>query len=124
EVDQRSKRRCRREGQLVHAGPRDVAADAEQLGPGRVAAPNPRERRSAAKHDLRNVRQRFDVVDDSWQTEQPSLRGKGRLVARLAAIAFDRVEDRRLLATDVRAGAAADLDIEAHPAPKNVVAQK
>src|SRR6185437_8340458 len=86
--------------------------------------PNPRERRSAAEHDLRNVRQRLDVVDDSRQTEQPSLRGKGRLVARLAAIALDRVEDRRLFAADVRACAATDLDVEAHAAPEDVVAQK
>ena len=47
---------------------------------------------------------------------RPDLDRERRLVARLAAVALDRVEERRLLAADVRAGAAAHLDVEADAA--------
>ena len=44
---------------------------------------------------------------------RPDCDREGRLVARLAAEALDRVEQRRLFAADVRAGAAPQLDVEA-----------
>ena len=47
-----------------------------------------------------------------------------RLVARLAAVALDRLEDRRLLAADVRACALADLDVEAEALAEHVVAEE
>jgi hypothetical protein len=56
--------------------------------------------------------------------KQPGLHRERRLVARLAAIAFDRVEDRSLFATDVRAGAATDLDVEPNAATDDVVAEE
>ena len=49
--------------------------------------------------------------------------GERRLVARLAAVALDRLEDRRLLAADVRARALADLDVEAEALAEHVVAE-
>ena len=61
----------------------------------------------------RHVHQRLDVVDHGRLAEQARLRRERRLVARLAAVALDRVEQRRLFAADVGAGAAAELDVEA-----------
>src|SRR5207342_1024910 len=52
------------------------------------------------------------------------LRGKWRLVARLATKSFDRIEDRRFFAADVRACAAANLDVEANATTENVVAEE
>ena len=56
--------------------------------------------------------------------EQALDHGERRLVARLAAVALDRAEDRGLLAADVGAGALAHLDVEGEalrrgcPAPR------
>src|SRR5438046_5931806 len=44
--------------------------------------------------DLQDVDQRLDVVDDAWLVEQSALCGKRRLVAWLAAIALNRIEQR------------------------------
>src|SRR5579863_2257273 len=44
--------------------------------------------------------------------EQSSLRGERRLIPRLAAIAFDRIEKRRLFAANIRPGPAPQFDIE------------
>src|SRR5207302_11519300 len=49
---------------------------------------------------------------------------KWRLVARLAAKALDRVEDRGLLAADVGAPSLADLDLEAGALPHHVAAEQ
>ena len=54
---------------------------------------------------------------------RPDLDRERRLVARLAAPALDRVEERRLLAADVGAGAAPDLDVEGEARAQDVVAQ-
>src|SRR5439155_20788151 len=56
--------------------------------------------------------------------EEARLHRERRLVARLAALPLDRVEERRLLAADVGAGAAADLDVEAEPLPQDIVAEE
>jgi hypothetical protein len=42
----------------------------------------------------------------------PTSTGNGGLVAGLAALALDRLEERRLLAADVRTGAASQLDVQ------------
>ena len=52
--------------------------------------------------------------------EEALLDREGRLVARLAAQALDRVEEGRLLAADVGAGAAADLDVEGEALAQDV----
>src|SRR5262249_33569352 len=49
---------------------------------------------------------------------------EGRLVARLAAEALDRVEERGLLAADVRSRAAAHLDVERDSLPEDVVSEE
>ena len=85
---------------LVQARPRDVAREAEEPRRPRVA-----------EEDVRDVDERLDVVHDGRLPEQADLDGERRLVARLAAVALDRLEERRLLAADVRARADAQLDV-------------
>ena len=60
-----------------------------------------------------DVEERLDVVHHRRLAEEPDLDRERRLVARLAAVALDRLEERRLLAADVRAGADPQLDREA-----------
>ena len=101
-----------------------VTPNSTSYTPGRATAPEtqnslrpsilvPRRRRRPPQHDRQHVDERLDVVDDRRLAEQPDLDRERRLVARLAAVALDRVEDRRLLAADVGAGAADDRDVEA-----------
>src|SRR5205085_10078702 len=67
--------------------------------------------------DLQHVVQRLDVVDHGWFAEQARDAGERRFVAWLAAVALDGVQQRGLLAADVRAGAAAKLDVEREALP-------
>ena len=77
-----------------------------------------------ADEDLRHVEERLDVVLDGRLAEQPDLGRERRLVPRLAAIALDRLEQRRLLAADIRAGADAQLDVEGEAGAEDVVAEQ
>ena len=101
-----------------------MAREAEQLGPGRALGPDPGEGLAAVGHDAQDVGQRLDVVDDRRLAEQPDLDRERRLVARLAALALDRLEERRLLAADVGAGAAPELDVEGEARAQDVVAEE
>ena len=78
------------------------------------------ERLAAAEHDERHVGQRLDVVDDGRLPEQADLDRERRLVARLAALALDRFEERGLLAADVGAGTAPQLDVEGEAGAQDV----
>src|SRR6185312_4290995 len=100
------------EGHLVDARLRDRAAETEQLGARRLLGADLRERRAALEHDERDVGQRLHVVDHGGPAEQARLHRERRLVARLAAEAFDRIEDRGFFAADVRTGPLAYLDVE------------
>ena len=80
--------------------------------------------RAALIDDHGNIDQRFHVVDDRRLAEEAGLRGKRRLVARLAAIAFNRIEERGLFTADVSARAAAEFDIKIQAAAQNVLPQK
>src|SRR5581483_11816232 len=64
------------------------------------------------------------VVDQRGATEQPGLDREGRLVAGFAPVALDGVEDGRLLAADVGAGPAADLDVEGEAEAHHVRSQE
>ena len=75
---------------------------------------------AAHLEDERDVGQRLDVVHDGRLAEQPDLDRERRLVARLAALALDRLEEGRLLAADVGAGAAAELDVEGEARAEDV----
>ncbi len=101
ELEQLAQRRA--ELELVQARPRDVAGEAEEPCVARVVS----------EQDVRHVDERLDVVHDRRLPEQADLDRERRLVARLAAVALDRLEERGLLAADVGAGADAQLDVDA-----------
>jgi hypothetical protein len=54
----------------------------------------------------------LDVVDDRGLAEEALDGGEGRLDAGPPALALDRLEQRRLLAADVGAGAAVDVAVD------------
>src|SRR5262249_50757865 len=114
----------RPEGHLVRSRDLDRARDTEQLRPCRALGADRSERCAALEQDRQHVDERLDVVDDRRLPEQPTLNRERRLVARLTAVALDRAKDRRLLATDIRAGALAELDVEAEAAAEDVVAEE
>src|SRR5207245_3556051 len=101
-----------------------VPRDAEQLRTGRLAGADGGERRAAFEGDVEDVDQCFNIVDGGRLAEETRLHRERRLVARLAAFPFDRIEQGGLLAADVGAGAATDLDVEAQPLPQDVVAEE
>ena len=74
--------------------------------------------------DHRHVGEGLDVVDDGRLTPQAAFGGIGRPHARLAALAFDRVDQRRLLAADEGAGAEADFQVEVEARAEDVLAQQ
>ena len=112
------------ERRLVEAGALDAAREAEQPRAGRLLGADPGEGLAAAEHDVQHVDQALDVVDDGRLAEQADVHRERRLVARLAAEALDRVEQRRLLAADVGAGALAQLDVEREPGAQHVLAEQ
>src|SRR5579859_148132 len=110
EFDNLSK--CRAERDLVHAWPRNVSRKTKEPRPRGLFRADAGERCAAFENDPRNIDQRFNVIDDGWLVEQSGLRGERRFVARLAAIALDRVEERCFFAADVRPRTSTKLHIE------------
>ena len=55
--------------------------------------------------------ERLDILVEGRTAEQPDLGDIRRPVARIAALAFDRFDHRRLFAADIGSGAAAKLDL-------------
>ena len=77
----------------------------------------------AVQHDAGHRGDRLDVVHDG-RARVEAVRGRERRAQpRLAAVALERVEQRRLLAADVRAGAGVDHDVEVEAAAVDVLAQ-
>ena len=117
-VDQLAQRHLHR--RLEHAGPLDLAAHAEQLRPAVLLGPERREPLGAAGHHQRRVAQRLDVVDRRRAAPQAGHGRERRLEARLRALALERVEQRRLLAGLVGAGAAVQVDLAVPAAAEDV----
>ena len=100
-----------------------MPGDAEELRPDGPLRTEPGVRGRALGDEERHVDERLDVVDRRRLPEEPDLDGEGGLVPRLAALALDRVEERRLLAADVGARAAPDLDVEPEAVAQHVAAK-
>ena len=66
----------------------------------------------------------FDVVDQRRAAPEAGFGRERRARARLAAFAFDAGDQRGFFAADKRAGAEADLDVEAEGRAEDVVAQQ
>src|SRR3989454_3189890 len=112
-IDDLTERRAHR--QLVRARADDVPRDAEELRPGALLRADRAEPVRAAQHDVRHAGERLDVVDDGRAAEEPVDGRKGRLDARVGALALERLDEARLLAADVGARAAVypHLEVEA-----------
>src|SRR6185503_9967376 len=64
------------------------------------------------------------VVDRGRLAVEAEVGRKRRLEARLAGLALERVEERRLLAANVGAGADERVDVEVDPGAADVVAEE
>ena len=100
-----------------------MAGDAVELRPGVAGPADRREPRRAAGDDVRDAGQRLDVVHHRWLAEDADHRRKRRLEAREAALPLDRLDQRRLLAADVGAGAAVHPDVDVEPGAEGPLAQ-
>ena len=100
-VDQLAQRHS--ELALVVSGPLDVPGQREHRRPRRGGDADLRERLGAQLDDLRNERDRAHVVDLRRCAVQAVHGRERRPRARLAALTFERLEERGLLAADVRA---------------------
>src|SRR5215831_18609813 len=79
--------------------------------------------RCAAFQNLAHVGQRFDVVDHRGHAERPDVSRKGRFDARVGALAFQRLDQTGLFATDIGSGTTVQQDIEAHIGAENMLTQ-
>ena len=86
----------------------DVAGDAEQLGAGIVGPADAGEPGRAAAQDVRRDGDRLDVVDRGRAAIEADIGRERRLQPRLALLAFEAFQQRRLLAADIGAGAVVD----------------
>src|SRR5690606_16536906 len=91
---------------LVH-----VAGDAEHLGAGVVLAPEAGEPFGAAAHDRRYHGDALHVVDRGRAAPQTDVGGEGGLEPWHALPSFQAFDQRHLLAADVGAGAAVNVDV-------------
>src|SRR5262249_54771382 len=111
-------------GRLVDAGPLHLAADAVELGPAVLLGAVAREPLRPAVQYERHANQRLHVVDDGRAVVEAGHRREGRLQARLPALALQRLDERRLLAALVGAGAGVHVDLEVVPGAQDVLAQE
>ena len=102
----------------------DLAAEREHLGAAALFGAHGGEPIRALQNDLRDVRVRFDVVEDGRLAEQTLDRRERRAGTRLAAVPFDGGHQRRLFAADERARAEADVKVEVETRAEDVLAQK
>ena len=118
------------EGGLHHlhlVGPRvsHVAREGEEPRAGRAPTAQGGEGRPAVGHDPRQVGHRLDVVHHRRLTvEADDGREVRRLDAGEAALALERLEQGRLLAADVGAGARVDHDVEGEARAEDVGAHR
>jgi len=112
-LHQRAQGRAHRH--FVQAGVAHVAGDAKQARSRGLRRADLRVLGASEVEDLEHVDQRLHVVDERGHAEEPDGDWKRRLVARLSPLPFDRVEERGLLAADVRTCATPHLDVERHP---------
>ena len=68
--------------------------------------------------------QRFGIIDDRRTAPQSDHGREGRPNARNAALAFERLHQRRFFADFVSSSAAVPVHIEVAPAAKDVLAEK
>src|SRR5439155_11079939 len=97
---------------------------AEELRAGTLLGADRAEPVGAPEHDVRHAGEGLDVVDDGGTAEQAVRGGKGRLDARVAALALERLDEPGLLAADVGARAAVHPHVEVEPRAEDVAAEE
>src|SRR6516165_4648714 len=90
-----------------------MAGQAENLGAGISRPPNPGKPGCTAAQDLRNHRDRFNIVDGARAPVEPDLGREGRFQAWLTFASFETFEKASLLAADVCTCPAVQVEIEA-----------
>ena len=101
----------------------DLAGQREDLGALAASGAEGGERSGAVAQDPRHAGQRLDVVDEGGLAAEAPLGRVGRAQPRHAALAFEREDQRGLLAADERAGALPDFEAKRELRTKNVFAQ-
>lgn len=76
------------------------------------------------RRDRRGGGEGLDVIHECRLVEEAAGDGEGRAVARDAALALERLDERRFLAADVGAGAQMNLDIEGAARAEAIVAEQ
>ena len=117
-------RERRAQPDFVVAGAGDVAGHREELRAAVVRPAEIEERVAAVADDPRHRGERLGVVDRRRLAVETEARRERRLEARLALLAFERLEERRLLAADVRAVAVMVEEMEAEAGAEDVVAEQ
>src|SRR5437588_10427278 len=97
-------------GQFVHAGLGDVTAEAEQARAAVFRSAQLGIPVGAAKNNVRDVGQRFGIINDRRPAPQTDNGRKGWTDTRNATLAFERFHQRRLFADLVGSGAAVPVD--------------
>src|SRR5665648_112310 len=93
-------------------GPGHVAGDAQQLRPGRPIRPDGGEPVRTLGKGRGRPGEGLDVVHRGGRAVQAADHRERRTVARLTAAPFQALDQRRLLAADVRARAQVDVDVD------------
>ena len=93
------------------------------FGPPFFSGPSDAYHSAPLRDDRRHVAQRLDVVHRGRLAVDADHGRERRLVARLRALAFERLEQRRLLARLVGAGAAVHVDVAVEAGPEDVLAE-
>src|SRR5580658_10515783 len=107
--------------EFVVAGAPHVARDAEDARPGVPRGADLGVRLSAHVGDVLHVAERLDVVHDRRAlVEAEDRREIRRLDARIGPLALERLDEAGLLAADVGARAAVDVDLAAVAGPQDV----
>src|ERR1017187_2270202 len=110
---------------FVDPGSIDPTGQGKKSGARRTSRSEGAEGRPAVVDDPRQVRHRFDVVDDGWlAVESRHRRKEGGLDARKAPFAFEALNQGRLFATDVGAGSGMHHDVERKVRAEDLAAQR
>src|SRR5579883_1789165 len=119
DLDQLADRRPERD--FIVAGLVDVAADRDDLITRRTLRPDGLEPVGAVLEDVWKIGEGLDVVDDGRFLIKAFDRRERRLETRFAAPALERIQQRRLLAADVRPRTAVDRYLKAVARTEDVV---
>ena len=115
--------RGRAHRKFPQSGPLHFAAGAIKLGSGIFGAAQTLKPLSAVINDVGHVREGLDIVHDGRLAPQSGHLRIGRFRTRVGALAFERVEQSRLLAAHVPAGADVKIHLQAVPRVQDVFAQ-